>query len=68
MAMPVTIVPSAGRFLTIRLTMTCSRMMVPALITVTCSASKVNVQGRPTAWNAEVSARLTGVRSTKSRR
>jgi len=68
MAMPVTIVGRAGVVLTARLTRTCSRMIVPALMTVTCSASKTNVQGRPTDRNSEVIAALTGPRSTKSRR
>src|ERR1035437_8414130 len=36
--MPMTMVGSAGRFFTMRLTSTWSRMMVPALIEVTCSA------------------------------
>ncbi len=67
-AIPVTIVGSGGQSFTMRLTNTCSRMIVPALITVTCSASKVKVQGRPRPRSSEVTAVLTGARSTKSRR
>ena len=67
-AMPVTIVGSGFQSLTSRLTSTCSRMIVPALMTVTCSASKVKVQGRPSPRSQDVTAALTGARSTKSRR
>ncbi len=60
--MPATMVGSGRVFLTIRLTSTWSRMMVPPLTTVTCSAS--NLRGMPIdAKNA-----FTGVASTKSRR
>ncbi len=45
-----------------RLTSTCSRMMVPPLTTVTCSAS--NFRGTP----KDAKKRFTGVASTKSRR
>ncbi len=67
-AMPVTMVGSGFQSLTSRLIRTCRRMIVPALMTVTCSASNVNVQGRPSRWRREVTAALTGARSTKSRK
>ena len=60
--MPVTIVGSAGTFLTARLTRIWRRMIVPPLMTVTCSAS--NFSGTPN----EAKSRFTGVPSTKSRR
>ena len=66
--MPVTMVGRAVQSLTMRLTSTCSRMMVPALMTVTCSASNVNVHGSPSRCSSEVTAALTGAWSTKSRR
>ena len=44
-ATPPSIVGSGLRFFTIRLTTTCSRMIVPPLMTVTNSASNLN--GRP---------------------
>ena len=68
MAIPVIIVGSAPRFFTIRLTTTWSRMIIPASITVTCSASNTKSHGRPTPRSRLVTPWLTGARSTKSRR
>ena len=62
MTMPETMVGRGRMFLTMRLTTTWSRMIVPPLTTVTCSAS--NFRGMP----MEAKSRFTGVASTKSRR
>ena len=67
-SIPATIVRSAGRAATMRLTRTCSSTMVPALITVTCSMSNRNVTSRPMRWSRAVTAALTGSLSTTSRR
>ena len=67
-SIPATMVGSAGRSRTTRLTSTWSRMIMPASMTVMCSASKTKFTRSPTAWSNPVTAWLTGARSTKSRR
>jgi len=62
MATPPSIVGSGFRSFTMRLTKTCSRMIVPALMTVTNSASNLN--GSP----SEAKTAFIGAGSMKSRR